>query len=86
MCQTVWWNDPTKANPVEIESLAQLRAILPAGAVIVGDPGPEGDECCLCPVDLEATFDALGWKWHRPKYEMDYELKTIPEGGSNARG
>ncbi len=77
MCQMIWWNDPAKPQTVEIESLGQLRAILPAGAVIVGDPGPEGDECCLCPVDIPATFAAVGMECV-PDNCMGFELKTIP--------
>lgn len=76
MCQTVWWN--AEPWPEEIESLAQLRSILPAGAAIIGDPGPSGDLNCLCPVDLEATFAAAGLEFARDRDGMGYELKRAP--------
>ena len=75
MCQTVWFD--AVPWPLEVESLGELRAILP-GVPLVGDPGPEADGNCLCPIDLPATFTAAGLEYQQDKDFMGYELKRLP--------
>ena len=75
MCQSVWWK--AEPWPVEVESLGQFRLAFP-GVEIIGDPGPSGDDCCLCPVDLDATFAKAGIAFHRPEHDMDYEVLRAP--------
>lgn len=41
------------------------------------------DDCCLCQVDVKATVEAAGWKYHEVDGDyMDVEV-TPPDGHSN---
>lgn len=76
MCQMIYWDqsDPGRdAETMEAETLGDLRSLLPAGVEIVGDPGTDKDENCLCPVDLEETFKRAGIQYE-PDPMFGYRL------------
>lgn len=82
MCVTVWWQ--AEPWPEEVESLGEFRKAFP-GVEIIGDPGPEGDACCLCPVDLSTTFARAGIRFEcDPGYGYEVIRRAagdLPRGG-----
>lgn len=47
-----------KGTGIVIETLGALRKVMPLGL----EPPGDSEDCCLCPVDLEAVGQANGYR------------------------
>lgn len=74
MCRKVITADGQK-----LETVKQLRTILSDEDIVLEEPvqfsGVLWGDSCLCPIDLEATFNRLGWKFQTNKFD-DIVLKA----------
>ena len=62
MCQTVIF----AKSGIECETVKELKEALPQLELIKNEMYKEiQDDCCLCQVDLEDTFDKAGLEWER---------------------
>lgn len=90
MCQAIW----DRVGKRHIHTLRELLDVAPRASVVIGEhyckPGQSRDEfinngldCCLCPIDLEATFaDVSGLSLHPTGTIPEYELRSESSAGT----